>query len=111
MTNRWNPDKPHRCPNCHAIAISGHKSSSWRVYTCCRCATRFTRRPWLARLLPDAGVRCGEHQTVRDGILDEALQIITDPGWRAHGLGWESARDAVQHLKNGTHPSQFQEQQ
>ncbi|MGW1998426.1 hypothetical protein [Embleya sp. NPDC001921] len=55
---RWNADKPHRCPDCHAIAVSGHRASPWRVYTCCRCGTRFARRPWLARLLPDAGHTC-----------------------------------------------------
>lgn len=71
MTFRWNPDKPHRCPACHAIAVSGQAPRSWRVYTCCRCGTRFTRWPRLARLLVDAGVSCGEHATVRDGVLDE----------------------------------------
>lgn len=108
MTARWNANKPHRCPNCHNTAIGGERPSSWHVYTCCRCAARFTRWPWLARFLPDTGIRCGEHATVRDGILDDALHVIVDPDWR-RGLGWENARNAVQHLKNGTHPSQFQE--
>lgn len=106
MTDRWNTDKPHRCPACHAVAVSSESPRSTRVYTCCRCGTRFTRWPRLARLLSDAGICCGEHATVREGVLDEALRVIADPGFRVQGLGWESARDAVQHLLNGTHPSQ-----
>lgn len=105
-THRWNTDKKHRCPTCHAVAVSTEIPRATRVYTCCRCATRFTRWPRLARLLSDAGVCCGEHTTVRAGILDEALWVIADPGYRNRGLGWESARDAVQHLLDGTHPSQ-----
>lgn len=55
---RWNADKPHRCPGCHAIAVST-RPPTWRhVYTCCRCATRFARWPKLARLLPGAGHTC-----------------------------------------------------
>lgn len=103
---RWNTDKPHRCPDCHAVAVSIETPRSWRVYTCCRCATRFTRWPRLARLLPDAGIFCGEHRTVREGLLDETLSVIEDPGWRSKGLGWEDAYSAVRHLRNGTHPSQ-----
>lgn len=60
---RWNFDKPHRCPHCHAVAVSiGNHPTSWWIYTCCRCATRFTRWPRLARLLPSAGVMCSEHR-------------------------------------------------
>lgn len=58
---RWNHDKPHRCPECHAIAVGVERPRWWRIYTCCRCAARFTRWPRLARVLPDAGIRCGEH--------------------------------------------------
>lgn len=60
-TVRWNRDKPHRCPNCHAVAVDMEKPKSWRVYTCCRCGTRFTRWPILAFALPHAGIRCSEH--------------------------------------------------
>ncbi len=49
---RWNTDKPHRCPECHAIAVAGGRPSEWRVYACCRCGIRFTRHPRLARWLP-----------------------------------------------------------
>lgn len=63
---RWNFDKPHRCPACHAIAVDmDHPPKSWRIYTCCRCATRFTRWPRLGRLLPNAGIRCSEHRPAR----------------------------------------------
>jgi hypothetical protein len=107
---RWNADKKHRCPSCHSVAVSTERPSRWRVYTCCRCATRFTRWPRLWRLLPDTGICCEEHATIRQGVLDDALHVIADPGWRNRGLGWEDAHDAVQHLKNGTHPSQRAEE-
>lgn len=109
MVVRWNTDKKHRCPGCHAVAVASERPRSTRIYTCCRCATRFARWPRLWRLLSEAGVCCDEHASVRDGVLDEALHVIADPGWRARGLGWESAHAAVTHLKNGTHPSQFEE--
>lgn len=57
----WNADKPHRCPGCHAVAVDLERPSSLRVYTCCRCGSRFARWPRLARLLPDVGIRCSEH--------------------------------------------------
>ncbi|MFS4103782.1 hypothetical protein [Streptomyces sp. PD-S100-1] len=59
---RWNFDKPHRCPACHAIAVSIGRPKSWRVYQCCQCRTRFTRWPRLARLLPNAGIACNVHR-------------------------------------------------
>ena len=58
---RWNTDKPHRCPDCHAVAVDMERPSKWRVYTCCRCATRFTRWPSLALVLRHVGIRCSEH--------------------------------------------------
>lgn len=60
---RWNDDKPHRCPECHAVAVDMPLPlrSVW-VYTCCRCYTRFARWPHLARLLPKAGIRCTQHR-------------------------------------------------
>lgn len=61
--HRWNDDKPHRCPKCHAIAVDMGRPTSWWVYTCCRCGAKFTRWPRLSRLLPKAGVRCSEHRT------------------------------------------------
>ncbi|MFJ3283332.1 hypothetical protein [Streptomyces halstedii] len=60
-TVRWNTDKPHRCPDCHTVAIDMEKPKSYRVYTCCRCGTRFTRWPILAFMLPRVGIRCTEH--------------------------------------------------
>ncbi|MEU8740536.1 hypothetical protein AB0K62_13535 [Streptomyces halstedii] len=62
-TVRWNTDKPHRCPDCHAVAIDMEKPKSYRVYTCCRCGTRFTRWPILAFMLPRVGIRRTEHTT------------------------------------------------
>lgn len=50
-----NRDKPHRCPNCWAVAIRHpDRPRWWRVHTCSRCGARFTRWPRLARLLPCA---------------------------------------------------------
>ncbi|MFB8122058.1 hypothetical protein ACFVG1_12795 [Streptomyces bacillaris] len=63
---RWNVGKPHRCPECHAVAIDMEAPKSWRIYTCCRCATRFTRWPTLAFVLPHTGVRCTEHHTPKE---------------------------------------------
>ncbi|MFD7541282.1 MULTISPECIES: hypothetical protein [unclassified Streptomyces] len=59
---RWNAGKRDRCPDCHTVAVDTGRPVWWRVYTCCRCATRFARWPRLARLLPDAGIRCTEHR-------------------------------------------------
>jgi hypothetical protein len=54
---RWNGDKPHRCPNCHSLADTG--DPTWRALAvCCRCGTRYTRWPVLAPLLPVR--RCGD---------------------------------------------------
>jgi len=51
-------DKPHRCPNCWAVAIRyPDQPRWWRVHTCCRCGARFTRWPRLARLLPNTRTR------------------------------------------------------
>lgn len=51
-TWRWNSDKAHRCPKCHAVVDDGEPSSSWKVYICCRCAIHFARWPVLAPFLP-----------------------------------------------------------
>lgn len=74
---RWNFDKPHRCPACHAIAVSVERPKSWRVYQCCQCRTRFTRWPRLARLLPNAGITCSGHQ---DGRIVQVRHIRRGPG-------------------------------
>ncbi|NRQ36007.1 hypothetical protein HII36_29860 [Nonomuraea sp. NN258] len=59
---RWNSDKPYRCPDCYAVAVNMEIPRWWRVYTCCKCGTRFTRWPVLARFLRDAGVQCSFHR-------------------------------------------------
>lgn len=51
MIMRWNTDKKHRCPNCHAIPEVGD-IKSWRTYVCCGCFTSFTRWPRLGWLWP-----------------------------------------------------------
>lgn len=66
MTVLWNVSKPHRCPECHAIAVDMERPSRWRVYTCCQCNTRFARWPRLARVLRDAGIRCSYHQPPKE---------------------------------------------
>lgn len=57
----YNYDKPHRCPECHAIT-DPRRLCKWFVVTCCRCGTRFTRWTRLAWLLPRLGVVCDEHR-------------------------------------------------
>lgn len=55
-----NPDKRHRCPSCHAVADEQHRSNR-AVVTCCSCGAEFTRFPFIAWLLPKAGVVCTAH--------------------------------------------------
>jgi ribosomal protein L37AE/L43A len=62
MVLRWNIDKNHRCPECHAVAVDMGRPRSSRVYTCCRCGVRFTRWPRLAWLMRDVGVQCSVHR-------------------------------------------------
>lgn len=57
----WNEDKPHRCPQCHVVAIDMEKPSKWRVYECCSCGTWFAGTK-VAKLLPFKGVRCSVHR-------------------------------------------------
>lgn len=58
-TQRWNDDKKHRCPACHAIAVP-EGPGSFSTYTCCRCGVGFARWPWLAWVLRRRGVVCPE---------------------------------------------------
>jgi DNA-directed RNA polymerase subunit RPC12/RpoP len=58
--SRWNEDKRHRCPRCHAVTIDTGPPRPWVVYSCCRCGTRFARWPRLGWLLPDARAYCSE---------------------------------------------------
>lgn len=53
----WNYDKPHRCPECHAVWTWSAEYDSdmtprwWRTYVCYRCGTEFSgRRAWVDRL-------------------------------------------------------------
>lgn len=80
---RWNDDKPHRCPDCHGIVTIAKEDrrfssdmtwleikirtwldlmpdtkSSFVVHTCCTCGTQFARWPALARLLPKSRLSC-----------------------------------------------------
>jgi hypothetical protein len=95
---RWNADKRHRCPRCHAVAVDLEQPRWWRVYTCCCCGSRFTRWPSLAWLLPDAGIRCAEHaaELVEDEVArirerareDRAARwsaVLARLGWRRGG--------------------------
>ncbi len=61
---KWNDDKKHRCPECHAVTME-QRPSSWAVYMCCRCGREFARWPFLSRALPHRGVICPEHRTDR----------------------------------------------
>lgn len=61
LVMRWNPNKKHRCPLCHTIAIDMEDPKSWAVYECCNCHTSFARWPRLASWVPFRGVKCSEH--------------------------------------------------
>lgn len=63
---RWNTDKKHRCPSCHAVTVDDQRPSWRETYDCCRCGTRFARWPVLSPLLPDRGVVCTEHRTTNN---------------------------------------------
>lgn len=67
---KWNEDKRHRCPECHAVTIDTARPSRWKVYQCCRCGTVFCAFPRLADLLPFAGVACSE--CLKGGENEEA---------------------------------------
>jgi hypothetical protein len=56
---RWNFDKPHRCPWCHAIYAE--RPSRWTIMRCCRCGVLIARFPRLWRVLPYRGIVCAEH--------------------------------------------------
>lgn len=53
----WNYDKPHRCPECHAIWTYQTKDDNygitprwWRTYTCKSCGAVFSGRwAWAER--------------------------------------------------------------
>ena len=59
---KWNEDKPHRCPGCHAVAMPSSAEQPRRgvVYTCCRCGARFSSSP-SRRGMPQRGVVCDQH--------------------------------------------------
>ncbi|MER7692451.1 hypothetical protein [Streptomyces sp. NPDC097610] len=52
----WYRNKAHQCPQCHHDTVTA--PSSWEVYTCCNCSTRFARFPRLQRFLRQVGVTC-----------------------------------------------------
>ncbi|MEU5476846.1 hypothetical protein [Streptomyces mirabilis] len=56
MVIGWNRDKTYQCPQCHHDTVE--MPSSWEVYTCCNCGTRFARFPRLERLLRHVGMTC-----------------------------------------------------
>lgn len=58
MIQKWNIDKPHRCPECHTIAVSGYRPKWYRVYTCCQCKTEFCKWPKLGFVFRHAYDTC-----------------------------------------------------
>lgn len=56
---RYNDDKPHRCPECHAVT-DPEQLCKRAVVVCCQCDSRFTRWPRIQRFLPNLGVVCPE---------------------------------------------------
>lgn len=62
MTQMWNYDKPHRCPECHDIwtaqapvweydTLDGVTPRWWKTYTCRNCGCKFTGRwAWFPKM-------------------------------------------------------------
>jgi hypothetical protein len=71
---RWDDDKPHRCPKCHAVAVDMERPGRWKIYACCRCGCLFSRHPCLAQAgaLRLAGIMCSQH---RCGATENGMYI------------------------------------
>lgn len=89
LIRRWNADKPHRCPECHAVAIDMERPSRWKSYRCCRCGIRFARSPRLAGVLPYAGVMCSVD---RPGAARIEAMAALPASWLAWWIGEEAVR-------------------
>lgn len=64
---KYNDDKPHRCPVCHAITVyydgapPARRLLTLASVTCCRCGTEFTRWPDLPVIIR-RGIACEDHR-------------------------------------------------
>ncbi|MFF9436682.1 hypothetical protein ACF1BP_23450 [Streptomyces sp. NPDC014735] len=56
MVIDWNSNASYACPQCNHDTVAA--PSSWEVYTCCNCGTRFSRFPRLQRFLRHVGITC-----------------------------------------------------
>lgn len=56
MVINWNSNTSFSCPRCNHDTAA--EPSSWEVYTCCNCGTRFARFPRLQRFLRHVGITC-----------------------------------------------------
>ncbi|MCX4826665.1 hypothetical protein OG883_44295 [Streptomyces sp. NBC_01142] len=69
MVIDWNSNQAYSCPQCNHDTVG--TVSSWLVYTCCNCGTRFARFPRLQRVLRHVGITCEfctqEHPVPVDG--------------------------------------------
>ncbi|MFB8291297.1 hypothetical protein [Kitasatospora purpeofusca] len=65
----WQSDATYACPRCNHDSAAD--PTSWTVYTCCNCGTRFARFPRLQRFLRHVGITCEfcteRHPAVVDG--------------------------------------------
>ncbi|MFE6274081.1 hypothetical protein ACFVQ9_35430 [Streptomyces goshikiensis] len=52
----WNSNTSASCPRCDHDTVAN--PTSWEVYTCCNCGTRFARFPRLQRVLRHVGITC-----------------------------------------------------
>lgn len=77
MVIDWYSSKTYQCPQCKHDTVAS--PSSWEVYTCCNCATRFARFPRLERFLRHVGVTCEvcteRHPVPVDGELFGFLRL------------------------------------
>jgi DNA-directed RNA polymerase subunit RPC12/RpoP len=62
----WYRNKAYQCPRCRHDTVAS--PSTWEVYTCCNCGTRFARFPRLQRFLRHVGITC-EWCTERHPVL------------------------------------------
>lgn len=96
MTNdviNWNSANggTYACPRCNHDTAAD--PTSWKVFTCCNCGTRFARFPRLQRFLRHVGITCEfcteRHPVVVDGTPYGFLRK------RHNGIG-TSARHQVE---------------
>ncbi|MER0476765.1 hypothetical protein ABR737_00030 [Streptomyces sp. Edi2] len=102
----WQTGATYACPRCNHDSAAD--PTSWKVFTCCNCGTRFARFPRLQRFLRHVGITCEfcteRHPVVVDGKPFGFLRM------RHNGIGlhahhqvevWTYDRDEEPRHKDG----------